>query len=168
MKKIYKAKKGASFGDKDAQIIGKQINKIIEKNKLKEISSKELLEDAKNTESPIHKYFDWNDTKAAEKYRLYQARLIINHVEITITTPSQQEIPVRAFLNIKNKDDNFKRVYVTIEKALSEEDLRIQILKQALYEIENWQQKYNVYTELSIIFNAIKKNQKVIKNNMAW
>jgi len=162
MKKIYKAKKGASFGDKDAQIIGKRINKIIEKNKLKEISSKELLEDAKNPESPIHKYFDWNNTEAAEKYRLYQARLIINHIEITITTPSQKEIPVRAFLNIKNKDDNSKRVYVTIEKALSEEDLRIQILKQALSEIKNWQRKYSIYTELSVIFNAIDET----KNNL--
>ena len=103
------------------------------------------------------------------KYRVkklnkgYDSRIqIINHIEITITTPSQQEIPVRAFLNIKNKDDNSKRVYVTIEKALLEEDLRIQILKQALYEIENWQQKYNVYTELSIIFNAIEKTKKNI------
>jgi len=58
IKGIYKA---------DAQKIADEIGD----NK---ISPQELLEKARNEDSELHKCFEWDDSVAAEKYRLIQAR----------------------------------------------------------------------------------------------
>lgn len=41
------------------------------------VSPETLLEEAKEEEHPLHRYFEWNDTAAAERYRLTQATQMI-------------------------------------------------------------------------------------------
>ena len=43
----------------------------------KSLSPAVVLDAAKNEDSPLHKYFEWDDRKAAHLYRLTQAREII-------------------------------------------------------------------------------------------
>ena len=43
-------------------------------------TSKQVLELARPKNSPIHQYFDWDDSHAAELYRLEQARQLIQCV----------------------------------------------------------------------------------------
>lgn len=43
------------------------------------IPPKRVLEDAKNPKSPLHKYIEWDDRKAAFLYRLNQARELISY-----------------------------------------------------------------------------------------
>ena len=41
------------------------------------VTPQEVLEKARDENSELHKCFEWNDSVAAEKYRLQQARAII-------------------------------------------------------------------------------------------
>ena len=43
-----------------------------------------VVEDARDTESPLHSHFEWTDTIAAEKYRRMQARKLLASVEVRI------------------------------------------------------------------------------------
>lgn len=64
--------------------ISKQAEKEIRslETKAGKIYAKSVLEMAKNPESILHKYFDWSDTSAANKYRLIQAAELIRCVRI--------------------------------------------------------------------------------------
>jgi hypothetical protein len=46
------------------------------------VTPKEILEKAKDPKSPLHKYFEWDNSKAGEQYRIYQARHLARHPEI--------------------------------------------------------------------------------------
>lgn len=53
-----------------------------------------VVESARDPESPIHDYFDWDDASAAEKYRIEQARGLIRQCRVEVTTEMRSyEIP---------------------------------------------------------------------------
>lgn len=43
-----------------------------------------VVNDAKSAKSPLHRYFEWDDKKAADRYRLEQARELIRSVKVHI------------------------------------------------------------------------------------
>lgn len=158
----YKAKSGASFGDDRAQIYGKELEKIEKKFGL--VTPKIVVQEAKNRKSPLHDYFDWDTKNAAEKYWLVQARTLINHIEITVTMNGEEQ-EVRAYLNVTSTETNgnTEQVYVTVEKALTDEEYKKQVLETAIREIEYWKYKYSQYKELSEIFDAISNTKNKFK-----
>lgn len=48
------------------------------------LTAKAVVEDARNEDSPLHAEFEWNDAKAAEKFRLEQARTLIQSFKVYI------------------------------------------------------------------------------------
>jgi len=56
----------------------------------------DVVNAARSPSSPLHPYFDWDDSSAAEKYRLDQARALIRSVqtEVRITSGVQFAVPV--------------------------------------------------------------------------
>ena len=163
MNKIYGITKGASISKANAQIYGKELEKINED--FGSITPEQVVEKARNKSNPMHKYFDWNNNTASEKYRLWQARCLINHITIVIKYDGNIK-EQKAFFSVNSEinDEETEKVYVTMEKALSEKDLRRQVLQKALDEIIYWKMKYNQYKELSEIFKAINKTKRrVIK-----
>ena len=79
IKGIYKA---------DAQKVANEIGK-------EKITPYEVLEKAKDENSELHKCFEWNDSIAAEKYRLQQAGNILRM--LVYKPKSKEEQPVRCF-----------------------------------------------------------------------
>ena len=55
----------------------------------------EIVEAAKDEESELHKCFEWDDTKAAHKYRLTQARTLVLNLVITESKPTEEPQQVR-------------------------------------------------------------------------
>ena len=164
MKKIFKAKEGASFGEDKAQIYGEELEKLQKINDGK-LTPKYVVEVAKDKSSPIHDFFEWDNNKASEKWRLHQARQLLNSIEIVITYNGKKE-EIRRYFNItkvEEDNDDTKRVYIIMEEALSNPKYKKQILQRALEEIEYWQKKYSQYKELSMIFKSIEKTKQRIK-----
>ena len=129
-----------------AQVYGERLEYISSKNKNK-ITPTTVVSDAKNTSSPLHNYFEWNDQKASEEYRLQQARTLINHiVEVVVIEgkPSTQ----RSFFSVTNGGG--KRVYVTLQKAAATKNYRIQLLNQLITVMQN-------ATELMKLFRSYEK-----------
>jgi len=56
----------------------------------------DVVNAARPTNSPLHPHFDWDDSSAAEKYRLDQARTLIRSVqtEVRVTNGVQFAVPV--------------------------------------------------------------------------
>ncbi len=134
-KKIeYKSRKGSRINDKEAKVCGKRINQLM-KQKAGKIKPIDVVEDAKNKSSPLHAFFEWNDTKASYEYRLQQARdLVANIVEVVIVEgkPSEQ----RSFFNVIDEETS-QRVYVTLKTAIEEDNYRIQLINKIITHLEN-------------------------------
>lgn len=59
----------------------------------------DVLADARDEASPLHGYFEWDDTAAAEAHRLSQASALIRRVKVqVITQPDTDPIKVRAYV----------------------------------------------------------------------
>lgn len=131
---IYKA---------DAQKVADEIGE-------RKITPEEVLEIARNENSELHKCFEWDDTVAAEKYRLMQARKII--VNLVYTPKNKEEQPVRCF-----QITSETRTYQPTKCFVVQQDEYQTLLKRAKSELESFRQRYKTLTELESIFEEIDK-----------
>ncbi len=124
------------------------------------ITAKELLDASRDEKAPLHSCFEWDDSVAAENYRLYQARQIIGSIEIKVkVTGVENEQPtfvtVRAFPNTQPYAPKKKGEFVFVDTVLKNPDYRTQILKNAYQSLLAFKRNYENYAELSGVFRAI-------------
>jgi hypothetical protein len=113
------------------------------------IQPEQVVHEAESPSSPLHERFDWDDNEAAVKWRLQQARVLIQRVRVEIGG----EI-VQAYHNVSVQvNDQPMRGYYSTERVLSDDVMLQQVMARALMEIEYWQKKYNTIKELSRVIN---------------
>jgi hypothetical protein len=123
----YQPRKGSHINKKDAVIIGKRIEDLT-KMYQGEITADVLVDDARPVKSPLHKYFDWDNSTAAEKWRLQQARVLMGSiVEVTYIKGDKKES--RSFYNVTNKQG--KPVYVTLSTVSKNKPYITELLENA-------------------------------------
>jgi len=76
----FVAREGFHLSDEDAQVIVNEFERLYEENG--PVTAESLLEAAKPTKSPLHRFFEWNDGEAAHRYRLQQAGYLVRSVAI--------------------------------------------------------------------------------------
>lgn len=113
-----------------------------------EVSPEKILKKARNENSELHKCFEWDDAKAAEKYRMEQARLVIRLLVVRTKTP--EETPIRVFQITSEKN-----IYQPTRMFLKQPDEYAKLLERAKGELRAIRNRYTILSELEIIFNAI-------------
>lgn len=111
-----------------------------------------VVRDAKPKKSPLHKAFEWDDTKAAANYRIVQAGDLIRAI-IVVTDEAPDATPVRAFVHVEDDE----RHYTSVQHAMSDKELRAQVVNRALLELTQWEQRYKDLKELAEVFAVIRK-----------
>jgi len=71
----------------DPLIAAQELQRI--QNTYGSITPEVLVDEAKNEDSPLHPMFEWDDSRAAENYRLQQARTLLNNIRVTIITDGE-------------------------------------------------------------------------------
>lgn len=155
MKLQYVEKQGGMVSAKDLNTVVREINRIVRRDG--EATPAAVVEEARSESSPIHGYFNWDDTKAAELYRRWQARMLIASVRVIYKGPSEIST-TRAFVNvITTSDGKAQQGYIGIARAMSSKEIRAQLIETALQEVSDWKNRYQHLTELAAIFDAIDK-----------
>lgn len=124
-----------------------------------EITPAQVVDVARNPDSPLHSWFEWDDTAAAEQWRLEQAKKLLRVVVTVIQHPTSGEnITVRAFFSPRNEDDQGKaqRPYQPTVSMLQSKDGRRAILDTALEEFDRFQRKYEFLQELAKLFESAR------------
>lgn len=134
VKGIYKA---------DAQKVADEIGND-------KITPQEMIEKARNEKSELHKCFEWNDTIAAEKYRLQQARNVLAMLVFKPKTEEEQQVRIFSLTTEKS-------VYQPTKQFLVQSDEYQDLLKRALAELETFKRKYSTLNELEEVFKAIEE-----------
>ena len=87
------------------------------------ITPRSVLDAARPKDSPLHHYFEWNDGRAAAAYRMEQARYIIRHVRIIITTETRTLSSVFYVHEPERQDSTFRAV-VALEPKTAKQMMR--------------------------------------------
>ena len=61
------------------------------------ISPEVIVNEAAKVDNPLHQYFQWDDEKAANNYRLQQARVLINNIEVEIISGGGEKTYMAAY-----------------------------------------------------------------------
>lgn len=150
---IYQWKKGAHHAPNiEAQTAGEELERIRVHNNGR-LENADVVSAARDKASPLHPAFEWNDKKAAEAYRLDQAGDLIRAVDVVMEKDDDTAKPIRAFVSVKRDED---RSYTSIQHALSDDDLRAQVVAQAWSELEAWRKRYAELVEFAKVFALIE------------
>lgn len=133
-----------------AQIVGAELHRL-QRESAGALTPGQVLEAARDPRSPLHGSFEWDDRKAAEDYRLMQARWIIGGIREVVATNDGDSL-IRVFVNLEDVDD--ARSYVTVARVLSDAELWTQAKAQFLREAQAFQQRYEEFADLR---NLVRK-----------
>ena len=137
-----------------ADIVGAEMERIEARDG--QVTSKSLLDAGRPEESVLHSLFEWDDSKAAELYRLRQATEVITHIHIVID--EKPNTPYRAYVNIQESSGQTERGrFINVRSAMENEETRRIVLNMAISEAKRFSQKYANYKELSEVFAAIDR-----------
>lgn len=144
-----------------AQTVGEKIEEIIAEDGI--VTKESFLEASRPEDSETHDLFEWNDTKAAEKYRLHQSNMAINQLIVKIQVAYKSEpIRTRAFVNIEQETGRRKAQFLRIDTAMADMEYKSIVLANAIQELREFRKKYEAYTELAQIFVAIDELKEVV------
>lgn len=145
---VFAAWKSGSRYSADAQKVADEISAIGEY-----ATPQQILDKAKDAETELHKCFEWDNTKAAENWRLHQARKLV--CSLVFKEQSEQSSPapeIRLFFKIDENEG-----YKSTVMIMQDKDEYQKLLSKALSELRAFQTKYKSLTELDGIFSEIEQ-----------
>lgn len=150
--------KGAKVGP---DLVGRHLELLRQQFK-GELTPPDVLADARNPNSPLHGFFEWDDNEAAEQYRLSQARGLIRSVVAIYREPKASSEPVRiaAFTHIAEGEASH---YRATHHAMSQKATRDVVLAQAWRELQQWRRKYQHLRKFADLFEAIDEIGEKLK-----
>lgn len=111
-----------------------------------------VLDDAQDESSPLHPFFEWDDTEAARQFRLKQARNVIRSV-VAIYKEAPTREPIRAYVHVRTEDAPPR--YMETSAALACSPTRDAVLRRAKAELDAWRRRYADLQELAEVMAMI-------------
>lgn len=143
MEVTYRARPGSPLTDASAAKLGTFIERTFGEDGC---TAEQLVFKARPKRSPIHRYFEWDDTIAANAYREKQARDYLGAIEIVYVRNETPE-HTRAYHNVVvGRNGESERAYVPARVVWKQEELAYQVVSKARRELESWTDRYREYS----------------------
>jgi len=117
---------------------------------------KAVVDFARDPGTNLHEHFEWDDAKAGYGYRLWQARQLISVQVLYLNDKKGEGKEVPAFVSL-TEDRVLKGGYRSMVTILSDDDLRVKMLKDAKRELVRFRQRYQDLVELSDVFREVER-----------
>lgn len=138
---------GGGFDQDDADIIGAEFEKLREHGY---VTAPRVLAASKDMTSDLHYFFEWDNEIASDKWRLQQARRMVEHITIRIV----KNVPIASEKIIVKSKDQQKKPNV-VAKPVEFVDHYQETVNKAIRSAQKWRNKYRDIEELEAIFSAI-------------
>jgi len=143
------------------------LTRIAEKNG-EVLRPEDVVEEARDPRSPLHDQFDWDDSEAAHKWRLHQARNLIRVCVRYVAVPGSEEtVPCRVWVSLST-DRVADGGYRALEHVLRLKSAREQLLEDAMHEAGAFKRKYAVLSELAEVHDAISRALAAWRRQLTW
>lgn len=151
-------------------MIYKELYRI--KTKHKRLDQELVLEAARSPRSKLHRFFEWDDTAAANKWRLRQAADLIRSVKIEVTNKkTKQTRAVRVFVSVPEESGSqgggTKRSYEMIDDVMNDPRTRQQYLRGFIVRMEQLQADFSFLKEAEPVFRELTKLKRKMSRNGA-
>lgn len=134
-----------------AQAAGEYLHELGESG---DLTARRLLDESRPKKALLHECFEWDDTKAAEAHRLYQARYFIANIVIAEVDEKPVQ-PTRAFVSVSEASHSERAIFKPVITALADKNSREIVLANALRELQMFKDKYGALAELAAVIKAI-------------
>lgn len=123
-----------------------------------------VLARARNESSALHSHFEWDDSAAAEGYRLQQAEQLIRRVRVVVLREDDKPaIRVRAYVSGKRLSeagmdlgaDAGLRRYLAIESVAGQSDSEATLLAAIQHDLNMLRSKYRHVSDFSALLQGL-------------
>lgn len=119
----------------------------------------DVVKYAKNKKTALHKFFEWNDGRAAEKWRIRQAQELIR-VVVTINEHTSEK--VRTFVSLTT-DQKTGLGYRAMVDVMDDNQLMAILIEDAKNDLAIFQRKYEKLQDIAELTGVFVEIQKVTK-----
>jgi len=152
---VYRWKDNSPHPKVDAQVVGEHLEML--RSSHGGITARLVVDEAKAEDSPLHEAFQWDDSVAADEWRLQQARQVVNHIVVVMEKDGGEAPTItRAFVVVTQMN---AETYTSVAVAMADPGLRAQVVARALRELEAIRKKYAELEELAEVFRVIDQTQ---------
>lgn len=132
----------------DPNLVAQEITSIGD-----DFTCSQIVDKARDENTELHKCFEWNDSVAAEKYRLKQAQQVVTHLVIVRQNPDKE--PEKTNIRLLVNDGTNTNTYKPIRFVVKKQDEYEQLLEKARAELQAFKRKYSNLSELEEILSLI-------------
>ena len=115
----------------------------------------EIVDIARNPNSVIHNYFQWDDGIAAEEYRKGQAAKMERSFVLTKVVDDGEKVEKKVY-RLVEVDSSRTSIYTPVIFTLRKEDEYADLLRRAKIELEGFVKRYHSLIELQEIIEDIE------------
>lgn len=141
----------------DANVAGTEIERI-RRQRQGFYQPHDLVDASRPDEAPLHPGFEWDDTIAAENYRVEQAKYIVRNIVLVEGGHRSPDLDgKRAYVSVRVDTDEGERSphYTAIQVALEDPDLRDQMVLAAIRDLHAFEAKYSILSEFAGLIEAM-------------
>ena len=143
------------------QKIGESLEKI-RVNAGGELTPIDVVNAARSPKSALHDYFEWDDSVAAEQFRLNQARGVIRLVRVE--DAASETGTVRAFVSISSETG---KSYRSMGDVKASADLRAAVLAAAERDLDAFTRRYRELTDVLAFVEKAKETLRARRRRSA-
>jgi hypothetical protein len=121
-----------------------------------ELRPVDVVAAARPAKSVLHRKFTWDDTAAAEQWRLQQARQLIR-VTVEYIGTGDSRVVARTFVSLKPDRESSGGGYRAMVSVLSNTEFREQLMADAMEDMVAFRKRYSALKELSEVFAAMRR-----------
>lgn len=142
----------------DPQALGQEIETLRRKKGF--LTPQLLVQQAARKGSKLHAEFEWDDSAAAQSWRIEQAQYLLRAIVLIRQPQNGDPALVRAFVHLQDEDEG--PIYTSLSVAMGDAAMRAQVLRRAWQELEGWKRRYSEYEELAHVFSAMEEHAKAV------
>lgn len=147
--RVYRVKPGRHIKPENFDRVAGEIERLCRERGGK-ITPPEIVDEAKSPLSPLHEQFEWDDSEAAEQWRFWQARMLVNSIEVRVVHREGPESEVRwvnSYQNVIVENGARHHAYVPTQVVQDRQDYMYAVMEKAQRELDNWRARYRFYLE---------------------
>lgn len=155
MRSKYSFVSGSRLKASKANVAGRELDRLTKVNG--GLTAENVVGSARSKKSPLHDFFEWSDSVAAERYRLEQARHLMRCVIVMYDDGAvKTDEPIRAFIAFESQPESLRDDgrYVAMHRILTDAELREHLVDEALTEHIRWEKRYAHLKEFAAIVKA--------------
>ena len=99
-------------------------------------------------DSELHKCFTWDDSKAANSWRKYEARQVMRCLVYKDESDEEESVQIRVLQNVRQE-------YKPVRQIVMDNDEYKALIKRAKAELASFRERYKGITELETVLEAI-------------